>query len=162
MELSKVTLEIFSKLEQKWLYHCEGKKTRVLSIDGGGTTGIVAGAALVHLEDQIQAKTGDSNARIADFFDIVVGTGIGALLAAMLVADDGSGRPLFSARDAVKFLSENQMELFKVKSVGVFRRRMRFSGKSMDKVLKEAFRRDDGKFLTLKDTCKPLLVPAST
>lgn len=159
MELSKVTLEIFSKLEQKWLYHCEGKKTRVLSIDGGGTTGIVAGAALVHLEDQIQAKTADSNARIADFFDIVVGTGIGALLAAMLVADDGSGRPLFSARDAVKFLSENQMELFKLKSVGVFRRRMRFSGKGMDKVLKEAFRRDDGKFLTLKDTCKPLLVP---
>ncbi|KAK4407140.1 putative inactive patatin-like protein 9 [Sesamum angolense] len=156
MELSKLTLEIFSKLEQKWLHHCEGKKTRVLSIDGGGTTGIVASAALVHLEYQIQEKTGDSNARIADYFDIVVGTGIGALLAAMLVADDGSGRPLFSARDAAKFVAD---KLYKVKKVGVFRRRMRFSGRSMDIVLKEAFRRDDGKVLTLKDTCKPLLVP---
>ncbi|KAK6120081.1 hypothetical protein DH2020_046211 [Rehmannia glutinosa] len=160
MELSKVTLEIFSKLEQKWLYHCEGKKTRVLSIDGGGTTGIVAGAALVRLEDQIQAKTGDSNARIADFFDIVVGTGIGALLAAMLVADDGSGRPLFTARDAVDFVSENQKEMFKAKRAGVFRREMRFSGKSMDAVLRGVFRRNvGGKDLTLKDTCKPLLVP---
>ncbi|KAL6499512.1 putative inactive patatin-like protein 9 [Orobanche gracilis] len=159
MELSKVTLEIFSKLEQKWLYHCEGKKTRVLSIDGGGTTGAVAGSALVHLEDQIQAKTGDSNARIAEFFDIVVGTGIGAFLAAMLVADDGAGRPIFTARDAVKFLSENQKKMYKDARACLFRRRMGFSGKSMDAVLRKAFLRKDGKDLTLKDTCKPLLVP---
>ncbi|XP_073155907.1 probable inactive patatin-like protein 9 [Henckelia pumila] len=159
MELSKVTLEIFSKLEQKWLYHCEGKKTRVLSIDGGGTNAIVCCAALVHLEDQIRAKTGDSNAAIADFFDMVAGTGIGALVAAMLVADDGGGRPLFSARDAAKFVEENEAELFRAVGGGIFRRRTRFSGKSMDKAVKEAFRRDDGKVLSLKDTCKPLIVP---
>ncbi|KAL8530627.1 hypothetical protein ACS0TY_007602 [Phlomoides rotata] len=159
MELSKVTLEIFSKLEQKWLHHCEGKKTRVLSIDGGGTTAVVGCAALVHLEDQIQAKTGDSNARIADFFDIVVGTGIGALLAALIVADEGSGRPLFSATDAAEFLAKNQAEMFREKNLCGFRRRVRFSGRSMDGVLQEAFRRDDGSILTLKDTCKPLLVP---
>ncbi|CAK9151068.1 unnamed protein product [Ilex paraguariensis] len=159
MDLSQVTLEIFSKLEQKWLYHCEGKKTRVLSIDGGGTTGIVAGAALIHLEDQIRAKTGDSNSRIADFFDIIAGTGIGALFASMLTADDGNGRPLFTAKDAVQFVIQKQSELFKVKNVGVFRRHQRFSSMSMDKVLKELLRREDGKVLTLKDTCKPLLVP---
>lgn len=160
MDLSKVTLEIFTKLEQKWLSHCEiTKKTRVLSIDGGGTTGIVAGAALLHLEDQIRLKTGDPHARIADFFDIVAGTGIGAILAAMLVADDGSGRPLFTAREAVNLVSEKNEELFKVRFSGVIRRRRRFSGSSMDKVLKDAFKREDGKVLTLKDTCKPLLVP---
>ncbi|CAI9785668.1 unnamed protein product [Fraxinus pennsylvanica] len=159
MDLDKVTLEIFSKLEQKWLYHCDGKKTRVLSIDGGGTTGIVAGAALVHLESQIQAITGDSHARIVDFFDIIAGTGIGAFLSVMLVADDGAGRPLFSAKDAVDFLMENQTKLFKEKNVGVFHRRQRFSDTSMDRVLNEALRREDGKVLTLKDTCKPLLIP---
>lgn len=159
MEISKVTLEIFSKLEQKWLYHCEGKKTRVLSIDGGGTTGIVAAAALILLEDQIRTKTGDSHSRIVDFFDIVAGTGIGALYAAMLTADDGNGRPLFTAREAVKFVMDKQSMLFKVKNIGVFSRKRRFSGKSMDKVLKEVFRREDGKMLTLKDTCKPILVP---
>ncbi|XP_052171249.1 probable inactive patatin-like protein 9 [Diospyros lotus] len=159
MELSKVTLEIFSKLEQKWLYQCEGKKTRILSIDGGGTTGVVTGAALMHLEDQIRAKTGDSQSRIVDFFDIIAGTGFGALLAAMLTADDGNGRPLYTAREAVKFLEEKHSELLKAKHAGVFGRRRRFSGRSIEKALKEALRREDGKVLTLRDTCKPLLVP---
>jgi patatin-like phospholipase/acyl hydrolase len=160
MELSKVTLEIFTKLEQKWLSHCENtKKTRILSIDGGGTTGIVAGASLVHLEDQIRLKTGDPQSRIADFFDLIAGTGIGAVLAALLSADDGSGRPLYSARDAVNLIASRNSELFKFRHAGVFRRRKRYSGKSMDKALKEMFRRDDGTVLTLKDTCKPLLVP---
>ncbi|KAJ4846434.1 putative inactive patatin-like protein 9 [Turnera subulata] len=161
MDLSKVTLEIFSKLEQQWLSHCENiaKKTRVLSIDGGGTTGIVSGAALIHLEDQIRLKIGDPNARIADFFDIIAGTGIGALLAAMLTADDGSGRPLYSARDAVAFVANKNSELFRCGGGFLLRRRRRFSGTSMEKALKEAFKRDDGKVLTLKDTCKPLLVP---
>ncbi|CAA2994033.1 probable inactive patatin-like protein 9 [Olea europaea var. sylvestris] len=159
MDLDKVTLEIFSKLEQNWLYHCDGKKSRVLSIDGGGTTCIVTGAALVHLESQIQAMTSDSHARVVDFFDIIAGTGIGAFLAALIVADDGAGRPLFSAKDAVEFFIENQAKLFKEKNVGIFRRRHRFSDTSMDRVLKETLRREDGKVLTLKDTCKPLLIP---
>lgn len=161
MDLSKVTLEIFNKLEQKWLSHCEPtKRTRVLSIDGGGTTGIVAGAALIHLEDQIRLKTGDPHAQIADFFDIIAGTGIGALLASMLVADDGSGRPLFTARDALDLITRRNSELFNVGfPAGFLLRKRRFSGKSMDKVLKQIFKRDDGKVLTLKDTCKPLLVP---
>ncbi|CAN6561303.1 unnamed protein product [Malus baccata var. baccata] len=160
MELSKVTLEIFTKLEQKWLSHCQtAKKTRILSIDGGGTTGIVAGAALIHLEDQIRLKTGDAHAQIADFFDIVTGTGIGAVLAAMLVADDGSGRPLYTARDAVNSVSEKNADMFKLRFGGVFRRRRRYSGGSMEKALAELLTREDGKVLTLKDTCKPLLVP---
>ncbi|KAI3682710.1 hypothetical protein L1987_82892 [Smallanthus sonchifolius] len=161
MELSKVTLEIFSKLEQQWLSQREGnRKTRVLTIDGGGTTGVLSGPALIHLEHQIQLKTSNSNSRIIDFFDIIAGTGIGAILAAMLNADDGNGRPLFSAKQAVKFLTDRRMEMYKVKNVGVVNRRRMFSGKSMEKVLKEAFTRNvDGKVLTLTDTCKPLIVP---
>ncbi|KAI3668170.1 hypothetical protein L6452_43247 [Arctium lappa] len=160
MEISKVTLEIFSKLEQKWLTQREsGRKTRVLSIDGGGTTAIPSGAALIHLECQIQTKTGNSNSRIIDFFDIIAGTGIGALLAAMLNADDGNGRPLFTAKEAVRFVTDRHTELYKVENVGVVHRRRRFSGRSMERVLKEALTRDDGKVLTLKDTCKPLIVP---
>ncbi|KAL6214707.1 hypothetical protein ACLB2K_014139 [Fragaria x ananassa] len=160
MELSKVTLEIFTKLEQQWLSHCEAsKKTRILSIDGGGTTAIVAGEALIHLEDQIRLKTGDPHAQIVDFFDLVAGTGVGAVLAAMLVAEDGSGRPLYTARDAVNSVAEKSSELFNARAVGVFRRGRRYSGGSMDKALTELLTRDDGKVLTLKDTCKPLLVP---
>ncbi|KAF9618821.1 hypothetical protein IFM89_002689, partial [Coptis chinensis] len=160
MELSKLTLEIFSTLEQKWLSHCDqGKKVRILSIDGGGTKGYISGSALIHLEDQIQLKTSDSNSRIADFFDIFTGTGIGALYAVMLTADDGNGRPLFTAKEAVNFLTRKQSEMFYPVCSGIVHRRKRFSNKSIEKVLKEAFTREDGKILTLKDTCKPLLVP---
>ncbi|CAH8337586.1 unnamed protein product [Eruca vesicaria subsp. sativa] len=159
MDLSKVTLDIFTTLEQKWLSHSH-RKTRILSIDGGGTTAIVAGASILHLEDQIRLQTGDPHAQISDFFDIVAGTGIGGILAALLVADDGSGRPMFTARDAVKFIAEKNSELFEIKHTGVFRRnRRRYSGSSMERVLEAAFRREDGKVLTMKDTCKPLLVP---
>ncbi|OWM77869.1 probable inactive patatin-like protein 9 [Punica granatum] len=164
MELSKVTLEIFTKLEHKWLSHCDSsRKTRVLSIDGGGTTTcIVAAASLIHLEDQIRLRTGDPHANLVDFFDIVTGTGTGGVLAAMLCAADSSGRPLFTARAAVDLIAERNSELFKVGIGGLLRcrRRGRLSGKSMDKVLKEVFtRQDDGRSLTLKDTCRPLLVP---
>ncbi|XP_039047906.1 probable inactive patatin-like protein 9 [Hibiscus syriacus] len=163
MELSKVSLEIFTKLEQKWLLHCEtSKKIRILSIDGGGTTSIVDGAALIHLEDQIRLKTGDPHAQIVEFFDIIAGTGIGAVLATMLSADDDTGHPIFTFTEAVEFIYRNNSQLFKVnKLAGFLHRRKRFSGKSMEKVLKEMFRREDGTFLTLKDTCnfKPLLVP---
>ncbi|KAL4340399.1 hypothetical protein GQ457_08G021260 [Hibiscus cannabinus] len=161
MELSKVTLEIFTKLEQKWLSHYETtKKIRILSIDGGGTTSIVAGAALIHLEDQIRLKTSDSDAHVADFFDVIAGTGVGAVLASMISADDGTGHPLFTAREAVDIITRNNPELFKVNKVARFLcRRKMFNGKSMDKGLKELFKRKDGTVLTLKDTCKPLLVP---
>ncbi|KAI3882552.1 hypothetical protein MKW92_011411 [Papaver armeniacum] len=160
MDISKLTLDIFTKLEQKWLLsNCEDKKTRILSIDGGGTKGFISGSSLIHLEDQIQERTGDPNSRISDFFDIVAGTGIGALYAAMLVADDGEGRPLFTAKSAVKLVTEKQSEMFKVKNVGVFRRHRRYSCKNIDKVLKQTLSKDDGKVLTLKDTCKPLLIP---
>ncbi|CAK9309990.1 unnamed protein product [Citrullus colocynthis] len=161
MELSKVTLEIFTKLEQQWLSHqCDAvKKIRILSIDGGGTTATVAAASLIHLEDQIRFRTGDPHARIADFFDLIAGTGVGAILASMIVADDGSGRPLFSARDAVSAISSRNSEMFRVKFGSGICRRRRFSGRSMDGVLKELFRGENGKDLSLKDTCKPLLIP---
>lgn len=164
MELSKVTLEIFNKLEQQWLSvsHCGATtKTRILSIDGGGTTAIVSGAALIHLEDQIRAQTNDPHAQITDYFDIIAGTGIGGILAAMITADDGFGRPLFTARDAVNFIADRNHELYKTNTVGVFRRRRRFSSSSVESLLKRTFQRkeNEGKSLTLKDTCKPLLIP---
>ncbi|KAJ1384080.1 putative glycosyltransferase [Sesbania bispinosa] len=50
------------------------KKTRILSIDGGGTTAIVISDALVHLEEQIRLQTSVPHAQIAliaDSFEIV-------------------------------------------------------------------------------------------
>ncbi|KAI4326505.1 hypothetical protein MLD38_031814 [Melastoma candidum] len=171
MDISKVTVEIFTKLEQEWLSHSppsvpdSPKPARILSIDGASSSlpdiaSSVAASSLVHLEDNIRLRTSDPRASVADFFDLVSGTGSGAILAALLVADDGSGRPLFSARSAVHLLQERGRDLFRPRrSLRLLRGGRRFSGSSMEKALREIFSREDGAALTLRDTCKPLLVP---
>ncbi|KAK1317877.1 hypothetical protein QJS10_CPA05g00851 [Acorus calamus] len=166
MDLSKLTLEIFSRLEQQWLLDCDvpspSKKTRILSIDGGGgLRPLIAGEALIRLEDSLISSSGDPSARISDFFDLISGSGLGALLAALLSASASDNRPLFSARDAVSFLRRSRREIF-LSPTGFFRRRRkgRFSSRSLESVLREAFRKgSDGRDLTLRDTCKPLLIP---
>ncbi|THG07589.1 hypothetical protein TEA_014699 [Camellia sinensis var. sinensis] len=97
--------------------HCGDFRNKVWSMTGGlycrpkhwkrNTAIAVAGIFLICIpiamksaQLEIRAKTGDSHSRIADFFDIVAGTGIGALFAAMLTANDENERPLFIATNA--------------------------------------------------------------
>ncbi|KAG0478750.1 hypothetical protein HPP92_013469 [Vanilla planifolia] len=105
----------------------------------------------------------DPDARISDVFDLIVGTGIGGILAAMITAADGStGRPLFSAREAVSFLRSRQRRLFRPAGCSVLRRRRgdgKFSAAGLEGVLREAFRGRSGRLLTLRDSCCPLLIP---
>ncbi|EXC24749.1 hypothetical protein L484_018463 [Morus notabilis] len=92
-EADKLTYEIFSILENKFLFGydnhkanhnpklstpAQNGKVRILSIDGGGTTGgILAAAALRRLESSLRSKSGNPNAGIADYFDVVAGSGAG-------------------------------------------------------------------------------------
>ncbi len=57
------------------------KFVKVLSIDGGGLRGIIAGQFLAMLEHKLQARTGDPESRLADYFDLIAGTGTGGILA---------------------------------------------------------------------------------
>ncbi|XP_058097095.1 probable inactive patatin-like protein 9 [Magnolia sinica] len=153
-EWNRLTYKIFSELEKEWFEDSSSRgRTRVLSIDGGGLKALISGQALVYLEQAIQTKTSDPKARIADFFDVIAGTGMGGIFASMLLADDGRGRPLYTAKEAVELMIQNSHRMFKKK---IFRRR--FSGKSFDEALREILSRD-GRALTLKDMLKPLLIP---
>ncbi|PKA62598.1 Patatin group A-3 [Apostasia shenzhenica] len=173
MELSRLTIEIFSKLEQKWLSEWDNpklsltafagnRKTRILTIDGAaGARGLISGELLIHLEDQLCSAVGDPKARIPDFFDLIAGTGIGGVLAAMITASDcSSGRPLFSAHEAVEFLCSRHRRLFRPSGYLLRRRRgPKLSAGSFEVVLREAFLHGGGRALTLKDSCRPLLIP---
>ena len=53
---------------------------RILSIDGGGIRGILPGRVLVALEEKLQEKSGNMEARIADYFDLMAGTSTGGIL----------------------------------------------------------------------------------
>ncbi|KAH7667012.1 Acyl transferase/acyl hydrolase/lysophospholipase protein [Dioscorea alata] len=146
MDFTKLSLQIFSQLELNWLKNHH--KARILTIDGGG---LLAGQALLHLESQIQSKTSNPDARIPDLFDLIAGTGMGGVLAALLtVSNPNSTRPLFSAKEALDFLHSNHHRLFRPS--GLLRRR--FSSRSFDRVLRRAL-----PGLTLRNACKPLLIP---
>jgi patatin-like phospholipase/acyl hydrolase len=95
------------------------KVTRILSIDGGGIRGIIPGQILVILEDKIKARTGNDNARIADYFDLIAGTSTGGILtcAYLTPATDNQSkevRPKFDARQVVDLYLKNGGDIFSV------------------------------------------------
>lgn len=90
------------------------KPKRVLSIDGGGIRGIIAGQVLVALETELQNKLKDKNVRLADYFDLIAGTSTGGILAVCLLASDVNGRPRFTAREVAELYTENGDEIFDV------------------------------------------------
>jgi len=53
---------------------------KILSIDGGVIRGIIPGQVLIALETKLQQRTGNPEARIADFFDFFAGTSTGGIL----------------------------------------------------------------------------------
>ena len=119
---------------------------KILSIDGGGIRGIIPGQILVSLEEKIQKKSGDHNARIGDYFDMVSGTSTGAILAAAYVCptDSKNSTARFSAQDAVNFYLDEGDEIF---DVGFWRSLItfnslndeKFSADELNRVLLDAF-----------------------
>ncbi|KAK8964103.1 hypothetical protein KSP40_PGU018805 [Platanthera guangdongensis] len=118
-DVDKLSYEIFAILESKFLFGYDDPKLFLL----------LTAAYLACMESSLRSQSGDPTARIADFFDVVAGSGSGGVVAAMLFARGEDGRPRFSAEEAVGVLAKN----------GAFRR-----------IFGEA---------TLRDTVKPVLIP---
>ncbi|XP_024032474.1 patatin-like protein 3, partial [Morus notabilis] len=169
-EADKLTYEIFSILENKFLFGydnhkanhnpklstpAQNGKVRILSIDGGGTTGgILAAAALRRLESSLRSKSGNPNAGIADYFDVVAGSGAGGVLAALLFTRGRDGGPMFTAEEALNFMVKNRRKISAGKSpAGIFRR-VFGSEQKAEKMFGKVFGE-----CTLKDTLKAVLIP---
>ena len=54
-------------------------KVKILSIDGGGIRGIIPAVILDYIEKGLQSQSGDPNATLADYFDLVAGTSTGGI-----------------------------------------------------------------------------------
>jgi patatin-like phospholipase/acyl hydrolase len=54
-------------------------KVCIPSIDSGGMRGILSGKAEAYLEHALKLKSGNPDARIADYFDVSAGSGIGGI-----------------------------------------------------------------------------------
>ena len=132
VDLGKLSYEIFSLLESKFLFggapgvgsvpgtpgravpipspgNAEDRgRVRVLAIDGCGPgpgDALLAAAALARLEAALRARAGDPDARVADFFDLSAGAGAGGVLAAMLFLRGADGRPRYTADEALAFVA---------------------------------------------------------
>ena len=64
------------------------KYTRILSLDGGGIRGIIAAQVVVSIESKLQQKSGNPDARIADYFDLIAGTSAGGVLTCIYLCPD--------------------------------------------------------------------------
>jgi uncharacterized protein len=138
------------------------KLTRILSIDGGGIRGVIPAYALTVLEKKLQEKTGDPNARVADFFDLVAGTSIGGILTAVLLCPDQNNpkRPKFTAQDALNIHFQDGPKIF---HASLLRRIATFKGVLDERYaadgLEETLSRHLGK-VKLSELLKPCLMTA--
>ncbi|CAN6338946.1 unnamed protein product [Urochloa humidicola] len=129
VDLGKLSYEIFSLLESKFLFGAgsvsvpgtparavpsgaaageDRGRVRVLAIDGCGPgpgDALLAAVALARLESALRDRAGDPNARVADFFDAAAGAGAGGVLAAMLFLKGDDGRARYTAADALAFVA---------------------------------------------------------
>lgn len=79
---------------------------RVLSIDGGGVRGIIPAMMLA----EIERRTGRAT---AELFDLIAGNSIGGILTLALTKPDESGRPEFSAAEALAIYEDHAPRIFR-------------------------------------------------
>lgn len=79
---------------------------RILSIDGGGTRGIIPATILAAIE----ARTGKP---ISQLFDLIAGTSTGGILALGLTKPNASGKPEFSAQQCCDLYRQEIPKIFR-------------------------------------------------
>ncbi|KAM0863156.1 hypothetical protein ACQ4PT_044777 [Festuca glaucescens] len=175
MDVDKLSYEIFSLLESKFLFgaggaagclSCPGTpfrgagsdgRVRVLAIDGcgaGAGDALLAAAALARLEAGLRRRAGDPDARVADFFDLAAGSGAGGVLATMLFLKGADGRPRYTAEEALAFVAGSVGKDWGGRRHGLARL---FRGGARKG--ERSFRRVFGDATLGRDTVAPVLVP---
>ncbi|VXD25639.1 Patatin [Planktothrix serta PCC 8927] len=88
--------------------------TRILALDGGGLRAIMSAEVLKYVEQKLQDFTGNSDARIADYFDLIAGTSAGGILTALYLCPDAENplRPRCSAQEVYDFFRYKSSQIF--------------------------------------------------
>lgn len=89
-------------------------KIKILSIDGGGIRGIIPGTILQVIEEKIQKKTGNADARLVDHVDFIAGTSTGGIITCGLLtpSPEDPTRPKFSVEEVVNLYHEHGKDIF--------------------------------------------------
>ncbi|MDD9334928.1 MAG: patatin-like phospholipase family protein [Rickettsiaceae bacterium] len=102
------------------------QENRILSISGGGVKGIAELVVLAEIEEM----TGKP---ISELFNIIAGTSVGGLIATLLTIpkEEGSKKPLFSAKQA--------LEIFESSAENIFPQKWYHTGGVLDKLVKHKY-----------------------
>ena len=114
------------------------RKTAILSIDGGGIRGIIPALILNHIEKELQRQSGDLNATLADYFDLVAGTSTGGILACYYLLPPAPGQESHSryfACEAIDLYAIHGKEIFSRKMLRLGIAREKYSAAGLEKVL---------------------------
>jgi uncharacterized protein len=134
------------------------KLIKILSIDGGGIRGIIPGQILIYIENKFKEKTGNPDARIADYFDFFAGTSTGGILTCALLCPGENGRPLFSAEQVADLYLKHGTDIFsrsttkKMSSLGGMTDE-KYSESELEKALENYF-----KDIKLSQLLRPCLI----
>jgi patatin-like phospholipase/acyl hydrolase len=104
-----------------------GDSFRILAIDGGGIKGLFSAAVLAHLEE-------DLSIRVVDYFDLIVGTSTGGIIALAL----GKGLP---AQKILQFYIDKGSKIFERDFLYPVKHLIRsaYSASKYEAILKECF-----------------------
>lgn len=137
----------------------------LLSIDGGGIKGIVPATILVYLEERLQALSGQSSARLTDYFDWVAGSSTGGILACFYLLPDSinPSRAKLSAKEALELYLQQGQQAFQRTFLQRVRNSLglateRYSHRMLERQLKKTI----GKDVALHDLIRPCLIPTFT
>jgi patatin-like phospholipase/acyl hydrolase len=83
------------------------KKVRILSIDGGGIRGVIPAVILEHIENKLKEKSGNANAVLQDYFDMIAGTSTGGILTCFYLHPSR-----FPAKKAIELYVDNGKKIF--------------------------------------------------
>lgn len=125
---------------------------KILSIDGGGIRGLIPALVLTEIED----RTGK---RIADCFDLIVGTSTGGILSLGLGKKNSEGSVQYKARELADIYIDEGKEIFSrslwkgVASVGGLTDE-KYSHDGLERILKNKF----GEHTLISDLCTNVMV----
>jgi len=112
------------------------KKVRILSIDGGGIRGIIPAVILAYIEEELQRKTKNDAARLADYFDMIAGTSTGGILTTLYLMPDDKQRSKYQAKEAIELYKKHGKDIFDKNRTLTG---AKYSEKGLERILKEKF-----------------------
>lgn len=145
------------------------KKVRILSLDGGGIRGVIPATIVEYIEEQIKTKTENPNARVADYFDLIIGTSTGGLLTCFYLKpnlEEGKNQPTtaYPASKALEVYTDEGYDIFNnSKYFSWFGLRQlwnatQYNPAYLEGALQKYFKEKDGSDMMLERMVKPCTV----